>query len=145
MVYPHKNSHQAISIYNKIVKLNSKSSAAWIAMGHCFAMIEDNYQALQSYQQALGITPESQVPKSFVMLKPNVFTQKDDQLWFGIGLLYQKIEDWKNAETSFKNALKLNPSTNLKGEILYHLGVIMKVRGDYQEGIKVIFVVQPDD
>jgi len=43
-------------------------------MGHCFAMIEDNYQALQSYQQALGITPESQVPKSFVMLKPNVFT-----------------------------------------------------------------------
>lgn len=66
-------------------------------------------------------------------------------MWFGIGLLYQKIEDWKNAETSFKNALKLNPSTNLKGEILYHLGVIMKVRGDYQEGIKVIFVVQPDD
>jgi len=43
------------------VKLNSKSTAAWIAMGHCFAMIEDNYQALQSYQQALGITPESQV------------------------------------------------------------------------------------
>jgi len=114
---------QAINIYNKIVKLNSKSTAAFIAMGHCFAMLEDNYQALQSYQQALAITPDS---------------QKDDQLWFGIGLLYQKIEDWKNAETSFKNALKLNPSTNLKGEILYHLGVIMKVRGDYQEGIKML-------
>ncbi len=52
---------QAIDYYNKIVKLNEKSTAAWIAMGHCFAMKEDNYNALHSYKQALNLTPESQV------------------------------------------------------------------------------------
>ena len=48
-------------MYNKIIQLNEKSTAALIAMGHCFAMLEDNYRALQSYKQALNITPESQV------------------------------------------------------------------------------------
>ena len=100
-------------------------------------MLGDNYKALASYQQALSITPDS---------------QKDDQLWYGIGLLYKKvtfeyeykriyffqIEDWKNAESSFRNALKLNPSPSIKGEILYNLGTLMITRGNPKEGSRVI-------
>lgn len=70
---------QAINIYNKIVKLNSRSTPALIAIGHCYAMLGDNYKALASYQQALSITPDS---------------QKDEQLWYGIGLLYKKVDSW---------------------------------------------------
>lgn len=53
--------HQAINIYNKIVKVNEKSTPAWIAIGHCYSMLGDNYNALANYQQALTITPDSQV------------------------------------------------------------------------------------
>jgi len=115
--------NQAINIYNKIVKLNGKSTPALIAIGHCYAMLGDNYKALASYQQALSITPDS---------------QKDDQLWYGIGLLYKKIEDWKNAESSFRNALKLNPSPAIKGEILSNLGTIMVSRGNPKEGARML-------
>jgi len=114
---------QAINIYNKIVKLNSRSTPALIAIGHCYAMLGDNYKALASYQQALSITPDS---------------QKDEQLWYGIGLLYKKIEDWKNAESSFRNALKLNPSPSIKGEILYNLGTLMITRGNPKEGARML-------
>ena len=43
------------------MKLNEKSTPAWIAIGHCHAMLGDNYGALTSYQKALTITPDSQV------------------------------------------------------------------------------------
>lgn len=52
---------QAINIYNKIVKLNEKSTPAWIAVGHCYAVLGENHKALASYQQALSLTPNSQV------------------------------------------------------------------------------------
>jgi len=38
---------------------------------------------------------------------------------------------------SFRNALRLEPNPNLKGNILYNLGMVMKVKGDYSEAIKV--------
>lgn len=56
--------------------LNEKSGSAWIAMGHCYAMMGQDQKALQSYQQALKSAP---------------LCQKDEQLWYGIGLLYQKV------------------------------------------------------
>jgi len=53
--------NQAINIYNKIIKLNEKSIPALIALGHCYSVIGENYKALTSYQQALHISPDSQV------------------------------------------------------------------------------------
>jgi len=38
---------------------------------------------------------------------------------------------------AFKTALSLNPSPAIKGEILYHLGLIMKAKGNPKECAKV--------
>ncbi len=56
---------QAIHIYNKILKLNEQSSSAWIALGHCYSVTEDHYKALTSYEQALKLSPQSQVEPNF--------------------------------------------------------------------------------
>lgn len=99
-------------------------------------MIGQDQKALASYEQALKHVPNS---------------QKDEQLWYGVGILYQKVqflsglvinfkiklEDWNNAEMSFRNALRLDPNPVLKGEILYNLGMVLKSKGDYPEAVKV--------
>jgi len=104
-------------------------------MGHCYAMLQDKFNALACYQRALDMTEESQVIVLISFLKRK---KRDDQLWCGIGLLYQKVEDWKNAETAFKNALRLNPKGNLRAEVLYNLGMIMRRKGAHRDAAKVI-------
>lgn len=39
-------------------------------------MLEQDFKALTTYQEALKVVPS---------------TQKDEQVWYGIGLLYQKV------------------------------------------------------
>jgi len=48
-------------MYEKILQINEKSASAWIAKGHCLAMIDENLKALESYQNALVLAPETQV------------------------------------------------------------------------------------
>jgi len=109
-------------MYEKILQINEKSASAWIAKGHCLAMIDENLKALESYQNALVLAPE---------------TQNDNQFWYGIGLLQQKIGYFESAEQSFKNALGLAPNSNLKGEILRNLGLLLKRRGEYMQAIRL--------
>ena len=51
-----------------------------------------------------------------------------------------QLEDWNNAEMSFRNALRLDPNPTLKGEILYNLGMVLKSKKDYPEAVKVISI-----
>jgi glucose repression mediator protein len=77
----------AIKYYEKITSLDPENGAAWAALGHCYLLTDDLQRAFTSYQKALYSLPDV----------------RDPQLWYGIGLLYDKVE----LVITFDNSLKL--------------------------------------
>lgn len=75
----------AIKYYEKITGLDPENGAAWTALGHCYLLTEELYKAFTAYQRALY----------------SLTDVRDPQLWYGIGLLYDKVKTWNN------NSLKL--------------------------------------
>ena len=64
----------AIRYYERITMLDPENGAAWTALGHCYLLTDDLQKAFTSYQKALYSLPDV----------------RDPQLWYGIGLLYDK-------------------------------------------------------
>ncbi len=65
----------AIRYYERITGLDPENGAAWTALGHCYLLTDDLQKAFTSYQKALYSLPDV----------------RDPQLWYGIGLLYDKV------------------------------------------------------
>jgi len=65
----------AIKYYEQITTMDSENGAAWTALGHCYLLTDDLQKAFTSYQKALYSLPDV----------------RDPQLWYGIGLLYDKV------------------------------------------------------
>lgn len=65
----------AISYYEKIINSDPDNGAAWTALGHCYLLTDNLQKAFSSYQRALY----------------SLSDVRDPQLWYGIGLLYEKV------------------------------------------------------
>ncbi len=48
----------------------------------------------------------------------------DPQLWYGIGILYEKFESYEHAISSLLAVLKMSPNFYQKSEVLSRLGLI---------------------
>lgn len=48
----------------------------------------------------------------------------DPQLWYGIGILYEKFESYEHAISSLLAVLKMSPNFYQKSEVLSRLGMI---------------------
>jgi tetratricopeptide (TPR) repeat protein len=66
----------AIKYYEKITNLDQENGAAWTALGHCYLLTDNLQKAFTSYQKALY----------------SLSDVRDPQLWYGIGLLYDKVK-----------------------------------------------------
>ena len=49
---------------------------------------------------------------------------QDTQLWYGIGLLYEKFETYEYAIPTLMAVLKMSPNFVQKSEVFYKLGII---------------------
>lgn len=67
----------AIKYYERITGLDPENGAAWTALGHCYLLTEELHRAFESYQKALY----------------SLTDVRDPQLWYGIGLLYDKVRN----------------------------------------------------
>ena len=65
----------ALKYYEKITVIDPENGAGWTALGHCYLLTDDLQKAFTSYQKALYSLPDV----------------RDPQLWYGIGLLYDKV------------------------------------------------------
>ena len=66
----------AIKYYERITSFDPENGAAWTALGHCYLLTEELHKAFSSYQKALY----------------SLTDVRDPQLWYGIGLLYDKVK-----------------------------------------------------
>ena len=48
----------------------------------------------------------------------------DPQLWYGIGILYERFESYDNAISALIGVLKMSPNFYQKSDVLYKLGTI---------------------
>jgi len=65
----------AIKYYEDIINADNENGAAWTALGHCYLLTDSLQKAFSAYQRALYYLPDV----------------RDPQLWYGIGLLYEKV------------------------------------------------------
>lgn len=66
----------SIKFYERITTLDQDNGSAWTALGHCYLLTDNLQKAFNAYQKALYTLPDV----------------RDPQLWYGIGLLYDKVD-----------------------------------------------------
>lgn len=98
----------AIEYYLKLTQIDPENGPAWTALGHCYLLIEDLQKSFNAYQHALYSLEDI----------------KDPQLWYGIGILYEKFESYDHAISALIAVLKMSPNFYQKSEVLYKLGMI---------------------
>eukprot|EP01121_Diplochlamys_sp_Union-15-3_P017855 TRINITY_DN6374_c0_g1_i1.p1 TRINITY_DN6374_c0_g1~~TRINITY_DN6374_c0_g1_i1.p1 ORF type:complete len:572 (+),score=104.28 TRINITY_DN6374_c0_g1_i1:99-1814(+) len=116
---------QAIQYFNRIVELDHQNVEVWGALGHCYLMMEDLPKAYHAYQQAL----------SHLLNPKNPYTSDrdvDPNLWYGIGILYDRYGFYDYAEEAFRAVLKY-PNFEKKNEAYFRLGIIYKSQQKYEQ------------
>jgi tetratricopeptide (TPR) repeat protein len=66
---------EALKYYEQLARMDPKNGHIWNSLGHCYLLVEKLPEAFNAYQEALYNLPDV----------------KDPQLWYGIGLLYEKV------------------------------------------------------
>ena len=86
-------------------------------------MMDELQKAYSAYHQALY----------------HMGTQKtqDPNLWYGIGILYERYGSFENAEEAFSSVLKMDPKFEKSNEIYFRLGIIYKQQAKYDQSLEV--------
>jgi tetratricopeptide (TPR) repeat protein len=100
--------------------VEASNGEVWGALGHCFLMMEDLQQAYTAYQQALIFSPNP----------------KDPNLWYGIGILYDRYGSYDLAEEAFNAVLRMDNLFEKKAEIQFRLGVIYKQQAKFDKSLE---------
>jgi len=110
---------KAIEYFEKMTSICRENGHAWTALGHCYLLKEDLHKSFQAYQNALYYLE-------------NIM---DPQLWYGIGILYEKFESYEHAISSLMAVLKMSPNFYQKSEVLSRLGYIFAKTNDLSNSI----------
>jgi len=62
---------------------------------------------------------------------------QDPDVWYGIGLLYDRYASFDHAEEAFSNVLYIDPTHRKRNEIYFRLGIIYKQQKKLQQSIHV--------
>ena len=98
----------AIEYYLKLITIDSENGPAWTALGHCYLLVEDFQKSFNAYQRALYSLEDI----------------KDPQLWYGIGILFEKFESYDHAIGSLTAVLRMSANFFQRSQVLYKLGII---------------------
>uniref|UniRef100_A0A6B2L5V7 Uncharacterized protein n=1 Tax=Arcella intermedia TaxID=1963864 RepID=A0A6B2L5V7_9EUKA len=109
---------EAIEYFQRVLSIE-KNGEVWGALGHCYLMAEDLQQAYAAYQQALYYLPNP----------------KDANLWYGIGILYDRYGSFEHAEEAFNAVLKMDPNFEKRNEIYFRLGIIYKQQQKHEQAL----------
>lgn len=62
---------------------------------------------------------------------------QDPNLWYGIGMLYDRYGSLEHAEEAFDAVLKMDAKFEIAHEVRFRLGIIAKQQGRYDEALDV--------
>lgn len=111
---------QAVAYLQKAISADSSCGEAWAVLAHCYVMTDDLQKAYQAYQSALCHLPNP----------------RDPNLWYGIGLLYDRYGSLDNALEAFLAVLSISPNFERADEVCFCIGIIFKEQQNFDEALK---------
>ena len=127
---------KAVEYFQRVLNIESNNGEIWGAVGHCYLMMDDLQNAYKAYQQALYHLPN---PKVYLICFTFSWAdaRKDPNLWYGIGILYDRYGSYEHAEEAFTAVLKMAPKFEKANEIYFRLGIIYKQQQKYEQSLEV--------
>lgn len=111
---------QAVSYLQRAITEESNCGEAWAVLAHCYVMTDDLQKAYQAYQNALSHLPNP----------------RDPNLWYGIGLLYDRYGSLDNALEAFLAVLSISPEFERADEVCFCIGIIYKEQQNFDDALK---------
>lgn len=105
----------AINYLFTAVSIDPENGAAWGALAYSYVMADDYDKAYYAYYNTLH----------------KLTDHRDPNLWFGIGILYDRLGMLESALTAFNAVIELDPAFDRLDEVLYAMGLIHKERGNH--------------
>ena len=119
-IYDWKGQYEdEVSIFERVLNLQNQNGRAWCALGHTLLKMNEPSRAYTAYQQAL-----------FTLANP-----RDPDIWYGIGLLYERCKNWEHAAEVYLSLLKATPPLPQRPEIWYRYGVVLRAQGEPQKAL----------
>ncbi|KAJ1963156.1 glucose repression mediator protein [Dispira parvispora] len=110
----------AAEYFQRVLNIDGNNGEVWGTLGHCYLMLDDLAQAFAAYQKALQYLSNPKEPK----------------LWYGIGILYDRYENYEYAEEAFSAVLNMDPKFEKANEIQFRLGMICKSLQKYSVALQ---------
>ncbi len=66
---------------------------------------------------------------------------QDPNLWYGIGILYDRYGSFEHAEEAFTAVLKMDPNFEKTNEIYFRLGIIYKQQLKHDQALEVFLIL----
>lgn len=110
---------QAIKFLQRATDIDSSRGEAWAVLAHCYVMTDDLEKAHQAYQNALNHLSD-----------PN-----DPNLWYGIGLLFDRYGCLQQALDAFRFSLSVAPDFERADEVRFCIGIICKEQNNLDEAL----------
>ncbi len=110
---------QAVGYLQRAIAAESTCGEAWAVLAHCYVMTEDLPKAYQAYQNALN----------------HLQDPSDPNLWYGIGLLYDRYGSLDNALEAFLAVLRIAPNFERAIEVCFCIGIIYKEQRKLDEAM----------
>ena len=113
------NFAHAVEKLHMISTITPKNGENWNSLGYCFLKMRNLPFAFQCYQHALFYCKES-----------NPGASCNPLLWKGVGLLYEKLQYYEEAEEIYESVFKMrNVTTTMQHEIRMRLSIVAKLKG----------------
>jgi len=111
---------RAIHYLQQAISADSNCGEAWAVLAHCYVMTDELHRAYQAYQSALAHLPDP----------------KDPNLWYGIGLLYDRYGSLDHALEAFLAVLNISPDFERADEVCFCIGIIYKEQQEFDRALE---------
>lgn len=111
---------QAVAYLQRAISANAGCGEAWAVLAHCYLMTNDLPKAYQAYEKALN----------------HLNDPCDPNLWYGIGVLYNRYGSHDNALEAFLAVLRLAPNFERHIEVCFYIGIIYKEQHKLDDAMK---------
>lgn len=120
---------QAVSYFQRALRLNRNYLSAWTLMGHEFLEMKNTAAAVEAYRRAVDINPKDfrawyGLGQTYELLNMPLYTlyyynkaatlrPRDSRMWCAVGQTYQELRRWDDAISCYERAIRSEDSEGL--------------------------------
>ena len=134
----------------RIVQIDPTNGELHGAVGHCYLMLSQRSTKIPAVLEAL-----QNGYNAYAQAITHLTDGRDPNLWYGIGLLYERFgalmmpcseqqAALRHAEEALGSVLRMDPTFEKRSEIYYRLGLIFKQQNQVQQALECFRAICED-